>query len=95
MNNSKEKQSGKKSSSSTKRKVDTSSSSASSNTTEQTQAANAAKKIRKGKTRGAKYTGKELDELLDLVEEYLPTGGDEWEGYQFYFYFSILKSYSM
>ena len=35
---------------------------------------------KKAKTRGAKYTNPEVNELLNLVENYLPTGGDEWDG---------------
>ena len=30
--------------------------------------------------RGAKYTKTEIDKLLDLVEERLPTGGEDWDG---------------
>ena len=30
--------------------------------------------------RGAKYTKTEIDKLLDLIEERLPTGGEDWDG---------------
>ena len=30
--------------------------------------------------RGARYTSAEIDKLLDLVEEKLPTGSDCWDG---------------
>ena len=48
------------------------------------------------RTRGSKYSAVEIQRLLDLVEEKLPTGGDEWAGMKrtlfvsFYFSFSIL-----
>ena len=45
---------------------------------------------KKAKTRGAKYTAGEINELLNLVEQYLPTGGDEWDGT---FFVSLIKSY--
>ena len=35
--------------------------------------------------RGAKYTSAEIDKLLDLVEERLPTGGEDWDGSQLIF----------
>ena len=30
--------------------------------------------------RGAKYSPMEIDKLLDLIEERLPTGGEDWDG---------------